>query len=386
MNNFLLIWKNITYQPVRSLLVTVSIALSVAMFCLLVSFDRALNSSTHMTEDRHLVVVNALSYDYPIPIKYRNRVAEIDGVSRVFPVTWFGGNNDAAPGLITGYATKVLDYVDSYRHRISVAPEALKSIAETKSGILIGVGLARRMGWTPGMTIVINSRKFAKASGSKDWEFEIVGLFEGSKPETDTNYFLFANKYFNDTRQDFKWMVGSLIVEPESDASVQDLMVQLDATFETEEPAIQTMSELEFAQSFISQLGNVSLAIWIIVTAAFCTTFLIAANMMAMTIRQRRFHIGVLKAIGFTNDHVIGTIVAEAVLIFVFGTVIGVLIGGVMIMGVQNALMHVVTNMMLTYETISVAFAISVLMGLAAGAIPSVQSTNITVREALTRK
>ena len=288
MSSLTLIWKNASHHFMRFLMVTIAVALCVAMFCLLMSFDRALNASNQISQDQHLVMVNKISYDHPVPIKYLDQVASIDGVDRVFPVTWFGGNNDAAPGLITGYATFVDDYFTSYQSRFVVSSVALGKMAEVKSGMLIGADLARRMGWSVDQKVVIESRRFAQQSGSKSWEFEILGTFEGADPGTDTNFFIFSNDYFNDARRDYKWMVGSLTIKASADTPVHDLIQRLDETFETAETATRTVSELEFAQSFISQLGNVSLAIRIVVIAAFCTIYLIAANMMAMTIRQRR--------------------------------------------------------------------------------------------------
>ena len=386
MHSLQLIWKNASHHSVRFVMVIAAVALCVAMFCLLTSFDRALNSSTQMTDDQRLVMVNKISYDHPIPVKYLTQVASVEGVNRVFPVTWFGGNNDAAPGLITGYATYVGAYFDSYDSRYQIAPNALIKASEVKSGMLIGADLARRMGWSLGQTVVIESRRFEQQSGSKSWEFEIVGLFEGTQPETDTNFFVSGNDYFNDARRDYKWMVGSITIEPEPGTSIQDLVIDLDNTFETAETATRTVSELEFAQSFISQLGNVSLAIKIVVAAAFCTIYLIAANMMAMTIRQRRAHIGVLKALGFTSGRIVGLIVSESVLIFVFGAIVGIVLGAILLMGVGQVLLHIVPNMHLSLETVFSVLIISSVMGLASGALPAWRSTKISVQQALTRK
>lgn len=386
MHDLLLIWKNATQHSTRFLLVVLSVALCVAMFCLLLSFDRAMKSSASFNDSRHLVMVNALSFDHPVPARYLERVAELDGVERVFPVTWFGGNNEAAPGLITGYATHIDAYAQSYASRFNIPVASVQAMAEMKSGIIVGADLARRMGWSVGQSVIIKSRRFERSNGSKDWDFQIVGLFEGQSAGADTNFFLFSNTYFNDARRDFKWMVGSLTVEPSADANLADLTERLDQSFATDETATRTVSELEFAQSFISQLGNVSLAIRIVVTGAYCTIFLIAANMIAMTIRQRSPSIGVLKAIGFANGRVVSMVVAESIMIFMFGAFLGVLIGAILVMGLQQVLVHIVPNMSLQLETVGMAVLICLVLGLTAGAVPAMKTTKITVQAALIRK
>src|SRR5207245_2685574 len=79
-----------------------------------------------------------------------------------------------------------------------------------------------------------------------------------------------------------------------------------------------------FSQMFVKMMGNVQRFILFIAVFVTVSLTLVAANGMAMSMRERTTEIAVLKAIGFQNGKVLALLLGEAVLIAATGGLLGV--------------------------------------------------------------
>src|SRR5205814_1489880 len=83
----------------------------------------------------------------------------------------------------------------------------------------------------------------------------------------------------------------------------------------------ETKSEPEgaFAQGFVQQMGNIGTILIAILSAVFFTILLVAGNTMAQAVRERTSELGLLKAVGFTNQRVLALVLAESCLLAAAG-------------------------------------------------------------------
>src|SRR5204862_7148460 len=87
----------------------------------------------------------------------------------------------------------------------------------------------------------------------------------------------------------------------------------------------ETKAEPEgaFMQGFAQQMGDIGTILVAILSAVFFTILLVAGNTMAQAVRERTSELGVLKAMGFTNETVLALVLAESCLIAAVGGLAG---------------------------------------------------------------
>ncbi|PYV41447.1 MAG: hypothetical protein DMG06_17065, partial [Acidobacteria bacterium] len=73
--------------------------------------------------------------------------------------------------------------------------------------------------------------------------------------------------------------------------------------------------EKAFLLGFLSMMGNVQFLITSICSVVIFTIVLVAANTMAMSIRERVREIGILKAVGFQSNQILSWLVGESIVL-----------------------------------------------------------------------
>src|SRR3546814_12923824 len=96
------------------------------------------------------------------------------------------------------------------------------------------------------------------------------------------------------------------------------------------------MTEQAATANWMKQMADISLIVGSIMGAVFFTLLLLTGNTMAQAVRERIPELAVLKTIGFRDGAVLGLLLAESVL--------PVLIGGVLGLGLTAALQPAITN------------------------------------------
>src|SRR5262245_27456355 len=76
-------------------------------------------------------------------------------------------------------------------------------------------------------------------------------------------------------------------------------------------------------QGFAQQIGDIGTILVGILSAVFFTILLVAGNTMGQSVRERTEELGVLKAMGFTNQLVLTLVLAESCLLTAFGGIAG---------------------------------------------------------------
>ncbi len=97
----------------------------------------------------------------------------------------------------------------------------------------------------------------------------------------------------------------------------------IDAMYENSTAPTKTESASSFLLGFVSMLGNVRLLVTSISTVVLFTVILVAANTMAMSIRERTGEIAILKTLGFAPGLILYMMVAESMMIALAGGLLG---------------------------------------------------------------
>jgi putative ABC transport system permease protein len=116
----------------------------------------------------------------------------------------------------------------------------------------------------------------------------------------------------------------------------------------------------------------------------FFTILLVAGNTMAQAVRERTGELAVLKAIGFSNQQVLGLVLAESCLLAALGGAVGLGLAAFLVAGgdpTRGALP------IFYLPTRDVVFGVGLMgaLGLLTGWFPAVQAMKLRIADALRR-
>lgn len=368
--------RNAWRKPLRTLLLIFCVAVAFLIYGLTASFLNGAQGSASASDDL-LGVMSAAGRTQALPMAYMRRIASEPGVAAVAYLTRMRGYvnveknvvavSAAEPGLIAGVNGKEL----------GLTPPLVAALGEAKDRVLVGRALAEAQGWSVGQRITITAFQTARKDGSRDWRFEIAGIFEGENASTDT-YFMLANyDFINTGRARGEDTVDTFAVRPAVGVSPGILATRIDALFANSATPTRTQSEKQFLEAFLRQYADVGLIINLVVGAAFVTLLMIVINTMVFAVRERTFEIGVLKTLGFSNGRILTLVLGETVLIFALGGTLGLILAKI-----ATVLAGPSLGLVLSTAVFAKAISIILLLGFATGLLPAINATRTPITAA----
>jgi len=117
----------------------------------------------------------------------------------------------------------------------------------------------------------------------------------------------------------------------------------------------------------------------------FFTILLVAGNTMAQAVRERTEELGVLKAMGFTNERVLALILAESILITAVGGLAGL---GLALLVASNGspAPAILPVFYIPPGDLLIGVGMIGLLGLVAGIVPALQAMRLQIAVALRRQ
>lgn len=383
MRTFPIIWSNLKRKKVRTVLTLLSIIVAFILFGFLSAVRHALTGGLSVAGADRLIVRHKVSIIQLLPQSYQARMLRIPGVAAATHQTWFGGIYQDPKNFFMQTAVVPEEF-------LAMFPEILLPDAEkqawfrTRTGAIVGRSTAKRFGWKPGDHITLQVPIWGKDDGSHNWEFDLVGIYDGRDANTDTSGMFFRFDYFDETRRNEKGQVGWYTIRIGNPDAAAEVAARVDAEFENSPAETKTEPEGAFVQAWVSQIGNIALMTTSILAAVFFTILLVTGNTMSQSVRERTGELGVLKAIGFTNTRVLGMILGESCLIAVLGGAIGLGIALLLTAsGDPTGGMLPMYNFPL--EDALAGVGLSVALGLVTGVLPALQAMRLRVADALRR-
>jgi putative ABC transport system permease protein len=264
--------------------------------------------------------------------------------------------------------------------------DQLEAWLNTRNGVVVGRSIADRFEWEIGDRVPIQATIWFKRDGSRLWEFDIVGIYDGAEQGTDTAQFLFRYDYFDEARHEgMRGSVGWYIVRVEDPNRSVEIADAIDERFANSPAETSAETELAFVQGFANQLGNIGKIMTGVLSAVFFTILLVAGNTMAQTVRERIGEIGVIKAIGFTDRQVMGLVLAESLVLAGSAGLVGLGVAAWLI-SAGDPTGGAFPVFFFPSADMAVGVLLAITLGVAAGAFPAMQAMRLQVAQALRRK
>jgi putative ABC transport system permease protein len=135
----------------------------------------------------------------------------------------------------------------------------------------------------------------------------------------------------------------------------------------------------------VKQFGNIQFLILSIGAVVFFTLLLVTGNTMAISVRERTSELAVFKAIGFSDRSVLFFVLAESLIIALFGGLFGLLLAVIAVPALGKALNGLLPNLVLSPAILALGLIVAILVGLISGLLPGFMAMHMRVVNALRR-
>jgi len=378
-----LVWSNLKRKKMRTVLTLLSIMVAFTLFGYLSAVKQSFSQGIDVAGLDRLIVRHKVSIIQMLPEAYESRIEQIEGVEDAVHQTWFGGIYQKPSNFFAQMPVNPQEYLDMYPE-FQLSEEERQAWLATRSGAIAGRGIADRFGWKVGDRIPINATIWYRKGGESNWEFDLVGIYEGAEKGTDNTQFLFRYDFFDESRQFGQGQVGWYSVRITDPDRAAEVVAQIDAEFANSPYETKTEPEGAFLQGFANQIGDVGFIMMSIVAAVFFTILLVAGNTMAYTVRERTNELAVLKAIGFTDLGVLGLVLGESLLLTGIGGGLGLAVAWLAVSAGDPSngslpVFYIPTKAMVT------GVVLIALTAFIAGILPALQAQRLRIADALRR-
>ena len=378
-----LVWSNLFRRKLRTVLTLFSVLVAFLLFALLRTATDAFSGGGFSQPgiDR-LVVAPKYSIIEPLPVSYLREIESVEGVDSAAHADWFGGVYQDPRNFFPQYPVQPLDWFDLHPEYI-IDPGELDAFARTRTGAVAPAELAEKYGWKVGDKVPLQGQIYAMRDGSRLWEFDLVGTYRGPENEPQPGEFLFHYDFFSEANEYGEGNVGWFVVRITDTERAPEIASAIDALFENSLNPTRTSTEAEYNRQFMEQVGDIELMMTGILGAVFFTILLLTGNTMAQGLRERVPELAVLKTVGFTDAAVAWLMLGEALLLCSLGAILGVLAAVGVALAVGPQLEDFLGEFEVSWSIAAAALGVSVLLGLAVGAVPSLSARRLSIVDAL---
>lgn len=373
--------RNAMRHRLRTGLTVLGMVVAILAFGLLHTVVDAWYAGAKASSAARLVTRNAISLVFPLPIAYRQKIRQIEGVRAISHANWFGGVYISEKNFFPQFAVDAPTYFDLYPE--FVLPEEQKSaFLHDRQGAVVGRKLAEQYGWKIGDTVPLRGTIFPGT-----WTFVVRGIYRGIDQKTDETQFFFHWDYLNETLKKNAprraSSAGFFLVQLERPEQAAEVSAAIDATFKNSLAETLTETEKAFQLGFVSMTEAILVAIRVVSLVVIVIIMAVMANTMAMTARERIAEYATLKALGFPPGFVARLIFGESLAIAALGCALAVALTFPLARAFGDAMGSLFPVFYVSTNTVFMQIGAALLVGTVAAILPSWRAARLNVVDGL---
>lgn len=316
-----LIIKNSLRHKLRTFLTILGISIAVIAFGLLRTVVTAWNAGVEASSANRLITRQAVSFIFPLPYSYREKILKIPGVTNITYANWFQGVYIDKNQFFARMAVDASTFFDVYPEFL-LSKKELDDFKKERTACVIGSDIAKTYKLKIGDVMTIEGDIFPGR-----WDFVIRGIYKPRDKTTDATGMYFHWDYLNERMEkEFPSranQVGWYVVQIKDPAQAAEISQKIDALFKNSTAETKTESERAFQQGFLAATSAIITAMNVISFVIIGIIMLVLGNTMIMSARERTREYAVMKTLGFERRHLTGLIMGESLLISFIGAGIG---------------------------------------------------------------
>ncbi|HWP81837.1 MAG TPA: FtsX-like permease family protein [Bacteroidota bacterium] len=313
--------RNTLRHKLRTALTILGISIAVVAFTFLRTVVTAWYAGVEASSPNRLITRNAVSFIFPLPLSYRDKIAQIPGVETVSFMNWFQGvyidKNQFFPRMAVDAETALRIYPE-----FLVPQDQLEAFRKERNACVVGADLAQQYNFKLGDVIPIEGDIYPGR-----WEFVVRAIYQPRDKTVDGTQMWFHWQYLDERlKQEAParaGYVGWYIIRISNPTDAARISEEVDALFKNSRAETKTETEAAFQESFIQ---GTSLIIQLLNFLSFVIIgiiMLVLGNTMIMSARERTKEYAVLKTIGFSGGTLAAIIAGESIMISIIGAVVG---------------------------------------------------------------
>lgn len=308
------ILKSLLRSKRRTILTVLSIAVSLFIFSALMCLPQfAGQVLANSSSSFRIACRTKMGLDYPLPEAYKAKIASTPHVVAVVPDVFFGGVYHEVTDQFPNIAVDP-EKIDVMWPDWGFSIEGVEQFKKVKTACLVALGTMRRFNLHVGQKIQLRGTAFPF-----NVDLTIVGtIAKGPSP----SFLMFRRDYFEEAAGR-PGIAHNFWVRVDSASAVPEVAAALDQRFANSSAETQSDSEAAFLGSVIGRFRiflQLAEFLGIVVVVAIG---LVAANTAAMSIRERRGEIAVMRSMGFPSRLVMGLLLCESLVVALLGGILG---------------------------------------------------------------
>ncbi|RJP74208.1 MAG: FtsX-like permease family protein [Ignavibacteriales bacterium] len=319
-----LIFKNAQRHKLRTFLTVLGISIAVIAFGLLRTVVTAWNVGVEASAVNRLVTRQAVSFIFPLPYSYRDKILRIDGIEKLSFMNWFGGVYKDKNQFFARMAVDAETLFDVYPEFL-LSKQEKETFIKERNSCVVGRDIARQYNFKIGDVITLEGDIYPGR-----WDFVVRGIYQPRDKTTDATQMFFHWQYLDEKmRTDApirQGEVGWYVMKIKDPGQAAKISAQVDALFKNSRAETKTETERAFTQGFVAATSSIITAMNVMSFVIIGIILLVLGNTMIMAARERTREYAVFKTLGFNAKHLTGLIFGESLLISALGGGVGLLL------------------------------------------------------------
>ena len=374
-----LIWAGLWRKPLRTVFTMLSLMMAFVLFGLLQGITTGFGVLLESARMDGLYV--SARYSTPMPMSYKEQLAQLPGVKSVTAISFISGivNDDPKKPLGIGFAED--GFFNFYRW-IDITPAQVAQLRANRTAIVVGKATADRFGLKAGQRMTLKAPVMMK-TGAAEWTLDVLAVIDRNDIPNSASVVVGNYEYVNEDRSAGKDQVNQFMVLLNDPAIAVSTARTIDSMFMNSAAPTRTVVDKLNSEEHYGD-DNSHAMVPIIVLAALFALVLMTSSTMMQSFRERIPEFGTLKALGFSDTHVLALILAEALAQCLIGAALGLAIAGVLVPYAKSLVTDLAsTVMMVSWPLVGVGLLVACLIALVSAGLPAWRAKRMQTIDAL---
>jgi putative ABC transport system permease protein len=372
------IYKNILRNKRRTFLIFISLSFSLFLYVFLFTVLSSMNKVMYRPSIMNNIFAGSTAYDIKhndFPESYIDKIKTISHVVDVNPClqifTYFEKSTKVISifGIIPDKLHEVFDIT-----RIDGLDT--DGLFKGKTTALVGYQLMEEYNWKIGDKIILKSGAY-----QEEIPFTIKGVVHGL---SNAPSIIYLNLRYLQNILNNQGRVSFIYIKADDQSFIPEIIRKVEAMFHNHPVEVFAFTQKSFNDSIVDKIKAILIAFWFIGWITIISTFLLVANCIAISVRERTTEIGVMRVLGFSRSRILVLVLTESVGVALAGGMAGALLAYILptiyhITIPATVPLHVGPDASLVVY----GFLISILIGFFGGILPALNSVLMKPSESI---